>query len=160
MPDSMRSERPRRGPRRTHRHRRAPFSASEPKIVAGEFVGRKLSELSDEELSRFLRGDAGFQTNAVSPYASWLAPSSPWCLDLSQFWFAKYELKRRKPESQRDSNASLNILPDDTEEAIARKLAEYGFRAASRKYHPDRGGNTATMQKLNAARQFARTRLK
>lgn len=135
--------------------RRRPFSSPEPTIVAGEFVGRKLSELSDEELNRFLRLDASFQTKL--PSTGWLLQTSPLCADLSQYWFAKYELERRKPESQRET--SLNILPSDTKEVIAAKLAEYGFKAASRKYHPDRGGDTATMQKLNAARQFARERL-
>jgi hypothetical protein len=145
-------------PRRTHRSRRRSFSPSEPEIVAGEFVGRKLSELSDEELNRFLKGDARYQPK--SPSVSFLLPSSPWCADLSQYWFAKYELERRKLESQRDASASLTVLANDTEEGIAKKLAEYGFRAASRKYHPDHGGDTATMQRLNAGIRFARDRLK
>jgi len=85
------------------------------------------------------------------------APSFP---DLSQYWFAKYELERRRPLSQRESTVSLEIAASDTEGTIALALAEYGYRSASRKYHPDRGGDTATMQRLNAAREFARQRLK
>jgi hypothetical protein len=85
------------------------------------------------------------------------APSFP---DLSQYWFAKYELERRRPLSQRESTVSLEIAASDTEGTIALALAEYGYRSASRKNHPDRGGDTATMQRLNAAREFARQRLK
>lgn len=152
--------------RRTHRYRRRPFSPAEPAIVAGEFLGRKLSELTDDELNRFLRLDARFQTKPASaslwtpPPSTWRAPSFPWCLDMSQYWFAKYELERREFESRRDPGATLNIAASDTEEAVARKFVDYGFRAASRKYHPDRGGDTATMQKVNAAIRFARDRLR
>jgi len=45
-------------------------------------------------------------------------------------------------------------------ESVTLKLVEYGYRAASRKYHPDRGGVTEIMQTLNAAREFAGERLK
>ncbi|MFZ0736914.1 MAG: hypothetical protein WBL70_05480 [Candidatus Acidiferrales bacterium] len=144
--------------RRARRSRRRPFSPSEPEIVSGNFVGRRLSDLSDEELQRFMSKDARRQTK--SAHVSLLAPSSHWCFDLSQYWFAKYELERRKPESHREANASLNILVSDAGETIAQKLVEFGYRAASRKYHPDRGGDTAIMQKVNVAREFARNRLK
>jgi hypothetical protein len=79
---------------------------------------------------------------------------------MSQYWFAKYELERRKPEAQRASSISPEMARSDTTENIALKLSDYGYRTASRKYHPDRGDDTVIMQSLNAARQFARECLK
>lgn len=135
------------------RHQR--FSPPEPSVVAGAFVGRKLSELSDEELTHFLRIDARHQTRPLSR-----GLLGPLCPDLSHYWFAKYELERRKPEAQRAASASLEIAGSDSKETIALKLAEYGYRVASRKYHPDLGGSTETMQRINAARQFFRDQLR
>jgi len=89
-------ERQRRS-RKLSRFRRRLFAPSEPPILAESFFGRKLSELSDEELAHFVRVDARHQTKAPLT-SSWFPPSCP---DLSQYWFAKYELERRKPESQR-----------------------------------------------------------
>lgn len=83
----------------------------------------------------------------------------PSCQDESQYWFARYELERRKPESRREANASLNISATDTEAEIALKLMSYGYRAAPRKYHPDHGGSSEVMKKLNAARDLARKHL-
>jgi len=51
------------------------------------------------------------------------------------------------------------LLFAEVKESVTVKLVEYGYRAASRKY-PDRGGVTAIMQTLNAAREFASERLK
>jgi|SRR5579871_6910849 len=140
--------------RRKRRFHRLPFSPPEPTILAGQFVGRKLSELSDEELDFFLRADAALQRNPPST-AGWFPPSCP---DVSQYWFARYELERRKPETER--SCALEVQPTDTQESIVKNLFEFAFRAATRKYHPDRGGNTATMQALNAAREFVRSRLR
>ena len=139
------------------RFSRRPFSAQEPTIIVGEFVGRKLSEMSDEELNIFMRRDA--RNQAGQPVTTWF-PIPPYCPDLSQYWFAKYELERRRPEAQRESAATLKVLAGDTKEEIAMKLVNYGFRAASRKYHPDKGGDTLTMQRINEAQQFAKERLK
>lgn len=152
----------RRNPRRSRsrirvQFRRRPFVPEEPVVVTGEFVGKKLSDLSDEELNQFLRVDARYQTRAITGPIGWFPPS---CSDLSQYWFAKYELERRKPETQSAANTSFEIAKGDTMESIALKLVAYGFRAASRKFHPDHGGDKAIMQSLNAARQFARERLK
>jgi hypothetical protein len=126
--------------------------------VAGKFAGRKLSDLADGELDYFLRVDA--QSQSKAPVAQPWPALAPRCPDLSQYWFAKFELERRKPEAQRQSAVSLEISTGDTQEGIALKLAEYGYRAASRKYHPDHGGDTVIMQRLNAARQLVRSRLK
>lgn len=103
-----------------------------------------------------MRVDARYQSKAPV-VCGWFPPS---CSDLSQYWFAKYELQRREPEAQRASSISLEITSGETRESIVLKLVQYGYRAASSKYHPDRGGDTAIMQSLNAARQFARERLK
>jgi len=135
--------------------RRRSFSPPEPMIVFGQFVGRKLSDLSDEELSRFLQSDARFQSAPV------MVPPPPFkacCPDMSHYWFAKYELERRKPEAQR-APASLEVAAGESESRVALRLAEYGYRIASRKYHPDHGGDTPIMQLLNAARELARERL-
>jgi hypothetical protein len=139
------------------RFRRRPFVPKEPAVVTGEFVGRQLSDLSDEELNTFLRVDARCQLRDATNLSAWFPHSY---LDLSQCWFAKYELERRKPETQRAANTSLEIAKGDTKESIALKLIEYGYRAASRKFHPDHGGDNTIMQNLNAARQLARERLK
>jgi len=53
----------------------------------------------------------------------------------------------------------MELLFAEVKESVTVKLVEYGYRAASRKY-PDRGGVTAIMQTLNAAREFASERLK
>ena len=145
--------------RRRHsvRKYRRPFPA-EPAVVFGEFSGRKLSELTDEELVRFLYSDATRQHQKVLSIPG--LPPLPTYLDLSHYWFVKYELERRKPESRLDTNASLDILATDNEAAIALKLVEFGYRAASRKHHPDKGGATSTMQKVNAARHMMRRLLK
>jgi hypothetical protein len=140
--------------RRSVRRRRS-FSPPEPAIIFGQFVGRRLSELSDEELKRFLQTDARRQT---APVMELPLPFKPWCPDMSQYWFAKYELERRRPECQRDST-SLDIATGESESRVALRLTLYGYRTASRKYHPDYGGDTAIMQLLNAARDFARKRL-
>jgi hypothetical protein len=141
--------------RRRTRFKRAPFSPPEPPILYGQFKDKKLSELSDEELVFFLRVDARFQIRPCTPaLPGWLPPS---CRDRSQYWFAKYELERRKPETQR---TAFDIAKADTKEDIAWKLAQHGFRAASRKYHPDHGDDTATMQRINNARDLIKTLLK
>ena len=143
---------------RHQRYRRRRFLPPEPSILSGEFVGRNLSELSDEELNRFIQRDAGSQFRKAQ--SSLLSASEHYCWDHSQYWFAQYELERRKPETQREIAASLKIRDGDTPATIARKLVDFGWRAASRKFHPDRGGDTAVMQILNSARDFARDRLK
>lgn len=132
------------------------FRPAEPAILAGQFVGKRLSELSDEELAAFLRTDAWRQLRWVTPLLPQLKPCF---LDMSQYWFAKYELERRKPDTQR-TPTSLDISPNESRGMVAQKLAEYGFKAASRMYHPDRGGSTVIMQLLNEAREFAKERLK
>jgi hypothetical protein len=136
---------------------RPPFSPPEPPVLYGQFKDKRLSELSDEELTFFLRADARFQIRPCTPGVHGWFPSS--CTDRSQYWFAKYELERRKPEAQRSSSL-FEITNADAKENIAWKLVAHGFRTASRKYHPDHGGDTATMQRINEAREFARARLK
>jgi uncharacterized protein (DUF3820 family) len=79
-------------PWRRKQFRRRPFSPSEPAIVAGKFTGRRLSDLSDGELNYFLRVDARYQTRPVIELPGPFVPSFP---DLSQYWFAKYELEKR-----------------------------------------------------------------
>jgi hypothetical protein len=62
--------------RKLSQFRRSPFAPSEPPILFGSFLGRKLSDLSDEELVHFVRVDARHQTKA--PLTSgWFPPSLP-----------------------------------------------------------------------------------
>ena len=141
--------------RRTH-FKRAPFSPPEPQILSGQFKDKKLSQLSDDELLLFLRVDARFQIRpCTSSLPGWGLPPS--CPDASQYWFAKYELERRKPEMQR---TAFDIERSDTKEDIALKLALYGFRAASRKYHSDHGGDDAAMRRIIEARDVIRELLR
>lgn len=140
---------------------RRPLSRPKPAIVAGGFAGRKLSELSDDELIAFLRLDAWSQTTTALPNI--FDPSKPpVCPDFSQYWFAKYELERRKKAPDPEPAARpLKLTANETKESIALKLLEYGFRAASRQYHPDVvGGDNRIMQDISAARDYARLRLK
>ena|ERR1035438_3350162 len=150
------STRQRRAPRRFRASR---FCPPEPAIVTGKLKGQKLSELSNEELASFLRLDAGSQTSVALPN---IFPSQPViCRDLSQYWFAKYELERRKGPGEREPATSIELTTDDTDDSIAQRLLSYGYRAASRRYHPDnKGGDTRSMQRLTAARDYARARLR
>jgi hypothetical protein len=150
----LRKRRPRPVPKR---RRTARFCPPEPAIVAGKFQGQKLSELSNEDLTYFLRSDAKSQTTVAIPNifsAGWRRR------DLSQYWFAKYELERRKGPEEREPTSSIELTADDTEGSIALRLLDRGYRAASRKYHPDAGGDNRSMQRLTAARDYARARLK
>src|SRR5579872_2831606 len=101
------SLRARRKPAR--KYRRTPFKPPEPEIVIGTFKGQKLSEFSDEELTSFLRSDAQFQIRAVTPNAFAFPPT---CQDLSQYWFAKYELERRKEPAGYAATSSFTLAPD------------------------------------------------
>jgi hypothetical protein len=144
--------------KRRTRFKRAPFSPPEPPILSGQFKDKRLSDLSDEELIYFLRVDARHQIKPCTPSVpGWFPPSCP---DFSQYWFAKYELERRKPEAQRTSASVFEIANADTKEDIAWKLAAFGFRAASRRHHPDHGGDNTRMQRINEARDLVRARLK
>jgi hypothetical protein len=147
----------RRRPARKRR-RTTPFRPAEPAIVTGEFKGQKLRELSDEELTSFLRWDAQSQTRAV--VASMFAPSQPICPDVSQYWFAKYELERRKEPLGREATSPFKLTAGDTNESIARQLLQYGYRAAARKHHSDVGGDDGCMRRLTEARAYALARLK
>jgi hypothetical protein len=124
----------------------------------GKIKGRKLSELSNEELTSFMRWDAQWQTTVA--LSNILLPGQHICRDLSQYWFAKYELEHRKGLAEREPTSSIKLTADDTNDSIAWRLLDYGFRAATRKYHPDAGGDNRSMQQLNAARDYARARLK
>ena len=149
------SRKARRNPLKKH-HRATPFSPPEPAIVTGKFRGRKLSELSNEELTSFMRWDAQCQTKVA--LSNIFLPGQHICFDLSQYWFAKYELERRKKTAECEPTSSIKLTDDDTNDSIALRLLNYGYWAASRKYHPDAGGDTRRMQKLNAARDYARAR--
>lgn len=142
------------------RRRVAPFSPPEPAIVTGKFKGQKLSELSNEDLTFFMRWEARSQTGTTISFANLFAPNQIAYPDLSQYWFAKFELERRKEPAERRSGNPIKLTADDTEETIALRLLDLGLRAASRSNHPDAGGDTRIMQRLAAARDYAKARLK
>jgi hypothetical protein len=121
-------------------------------------VGRKLSELSDDELTALVRLDTKSQTKMA--FRNILDPSKPhMCPDFSQYWFAKYELERRKKATEPSTN-SIKLTASDTPGSIAKRLFDAGFRAAARKHHSDIGGDDRSMQRLNEAREYAHQRLK
>ena len=147
----------RRRPHRRPQRRPQPFRPAAPAITAGKFVGRKLGELSDEELQSFICGDARLQTGRTlvltppsppSPGGFFDVPSVPF-MDLSQYWFARYEIERRK---------SPPSIPDlrnaTTPRQIARKMLDFAFRAFSKVCHPDKGGDHETMIKLGDAKDL------
>ena len=147
----------RRRPHRRPQRRPQPFRPAAPAITAGKFVGRKLGELSDEELQSFICSDARLQTGRTlvltppsppSPGGFFDVPSVPF-MDLSQYWFARYEIERRK---------SPPSIPDlrnaTTPRQIARKMLDFAFRAFSKVCHPDKGGDHETMIKLGDAKDL------
>jgi len=158
-----------RAKRKLQARRLRPFHPAAPVINYGKFKDLPVNELSDDDLVAFIKAGARWQTKEVfKPLGVFELFSkkskevdSPITVpDHTHYWCALYELERRKPDSQRSAGASLEISTADTDQAIGVKLLDYGYKAASRKYHPDRGGNTAVMQQINNARDLARKRLK
>ena len=100
--------------------------------MAGRFQGKLPSSLSDEELRLFMRVDARRQTTPAFQPLEWPnplntpRPQAPhYSPDLSQYWFAKYELERRMPEQKRPF--SLELSASDSDETIALKLLRRTF---------------------------------
>jgi hypothetical protein len=159
----------RRAKRKLQSRRLRPFRPSAPVINYGKFKGRPVNELSDDDLVAFIKADARGQTRQAFKLPEFfeLFSKEPkeidppiTVFDHAHYWCARFELERRKPDAQRTAGASLEIDRIDTDQAIAVKLLDYGYKTAARKYHPDRGGSTAIMQQLNRARELARKRLK
>ncbi|HMB84625.1 MAG TPA: hypothetical protein VKI40_11315 [Terriglobales bacterium] len=55
----------------------------------------------------------------------------------------------REQRSERPSEPSVPLVEPRT--ALVTELITAGYRALAMKYHPDRGGNTESMQQVNAA---------
>lgn len=47
-------------------------------------------------------------------------------------------------------------LPKDVDQAAVLAVIQAGYRALARQHHPDHGGSTTTMQKVNAATHWLR----
>jgi hypothetical protein len=141
------------GGRINQRRRTAVLRPPVPVIVVGNFKGRRVSELLDDELQEFLKADARRQTGRA-----YLGQRT----DARHYWCALYEVERRKLGSAHPApTVSLEIADFDTSEEIALKLVRHGFRQAAIKYHPDHlGGDNTTMRRLIAARELAVKRLK
>jgi len=56
------------------------------------------------------------------------------------------------------SEIGLRIDPDQV--ALARDVFDLGYRAAARKLHPDVGGSTEDMRRLNSLAESVRTQLR
>jgi hypothetical protein len=125
-----------------------------PIIRFGPHAGRAVRDLSDVELRTFLKRDARRQTQSVLFLLGFDPAEAP---DLSHYWYGKYEMDRRKHEPQPRASTHPVVEPHDRPENIVRKLFQYGLRMASLAYHPDHGGNTAIMQRINAARELFHT---
>jgi hypothetical protein len=120
-------------------------------IAEGTFVGRTIEDLSDEELAEFIAGDARYQRGIAYQWPGSVGP--PTYGDWAPYWRARYELERRKAPEQRRP-LSLQILPTDSAQQIARKLANYAYRHASHQHHPDHGGDHEVMTRINRARDL------
>ncbi len=59
---------------------------------------------------------------------------------------------QRKP-----STVTIQVRPDDV--PMARQVFDLGYRAAARTLHPDAGGDSETMVRLNALAQSVRSQL-
>ena len=151
MPESRKPSRKRLSVRRK---RSAP---REPAINAGQFVGRKLSELSDEELMSFLRLDAwrqtGYTVEVQQPDLGGFGniPIAKFT-DLSQYWFARYELERRKLPDHKSSIPDLRSTT--TPQQVARKMIDFAYKAFSKACHPDSGGTHELFVRLGRAKEL------
>ena len=136
----------RRRPHRRPQRRPQPFRPAAPAITACKFVGRKLGELSDEELQSFICSDARLQTGRTLVLTPPSPPSPGGFFDVPS---VPYELERRK---------SPPSIPDlrnaTTPRQIARKMLDFAFRAFSKVCHPDKGGDHETMIKLGDAKDL------
>jgi hypothetical protein len=152
-------------PRRAHpvttRKRRKQGPLQSVTIAKGEFAGRRVEDLTDDELPRFMTGYARNQWKVgIMPFLTLSGTTpQPMCLDLAPYWCARYELVRRKPNGAEPAKV-LEVRPDDTDLTLANRLIEYAFRVAAMKQHPDHGGTNAGMQRLIRARDFAKSRIR
>lgn len=58
--------------------------------------------------------------------------------------------------SRRHINAHTPQTPRQLDADIARQIVQAGYRVLAQKHHPDHGGDTATMQKVNGAAEALR----
>lgn len=140
---------------RVRRRRLRIFRPSIPLIVEGRFKDRRVNDLSDEELQTFLKREAGWQyREAFRPLSGFVVP--PTCPDFSQYWCAKYELERRKGEVIPVGITLPEIQTSDDYKHVARRLFDYAYKLAAKRYHPDRGGDNEVMKLIIAARDFVK----
>jgi hypothetical protein len=148
--------------RKRHSVKRKRSAPREPAITAGQFVGRRLSELSDDELLRFLRFDSLSQTGCTFEVIP-PKPPEPGDLfnlnlpvasfpDLSQYWFARYELERRKLPDHKSSIPDLRSTT--TPQQVARKMIDFAYKAFSKACHPDSGGTHELFVRLGRAKEL------
>lgn len=141
--------------------KRKPGPLQSTMIERGEFAGRRVEDLTDDELTSFLARDGRNQWKvAITPL--FVLPGTtnkPMCLDLAPYWCARYELVSRKPTGA-EAAKGLEVRPDDTDLTVANRLIDYAFRVAALKQHPDHGGTNAGMQRLIRARDLAKSRLR
>lgn len=110
-----------------------------PVIAVGSFKGRKVSDLADDELQRFLKVDARRQ-----PGRAYFGRR----LDARHYWYALYEVEKRRTDAAR---TGPEILDKDGAKDIAYKLVRYAFRVASKRCHSDQGGSDDLFCRLKEA---------
>jgi len=137
------------------RRRRPPvFRPPAPVINYGTFADRAVSELSDEELTRFVKGDARYQTTPATLPGIFGLNLTLSCPNLAPYWCALFELERRRAGDASQSLVVPDLDPSDTTEQISRKLVNFAFRMVSKKYHPDHGGRHEFMLRITKAREL------
>src|ERR1035438_1232251 len=134
--------------KRAPHHRRKRRAPGEPIIASGAFAGKHPSELSDDELALFLKFGALNQTGTAFNFLTTPVQGVEY-RDLTQYWCARFELERRAPKGERDKSAALQFLPSDSDQRIATKVFNHGFRVAAHRYPPDKeGGSNEMMRRL------------
>jgi hypothetical protein len=104
----------------------------------GKYIGRPLSEIDSGYLCWVLE-------HAEQP-ASWLLNA------------IREELQRRFGQSSTErASAAASWRTPCPDPVLAANIVSTGFRELAKRHHPDVGGNTRTMQQLNATAEWLKS---
>jgi hypothetical protein len=92
------------------------------------------------------------RSQLTAPHRNLFDPQRQYCVDLAPYWCARYELERRRNAELQPGPPGPVIGDRDSIEEIARKLADYGYRRAAQRCHPDHGGSHEVWIRLMAAK--------
>jgi len=142
------------------------------KTLLGDFEIKLKSDDSDA----FMSAIAALKNYVDASYRAWRPSTKSWCVDASaEFemgeWLAlctasfsaevtRTHAKRQErqtratPKAEADPFAALYLLPSAPVEVV-----RAAYRALATIHHPDKGGDVATMQRINAAYAAATRRL-